>query len=200
MFGLNKFDLTDLKTKLEERGFEALGKENLFLGGGGYGLIKRKIIIGGEGGGFSQEVVGDTSKATLSGGYGFFNVGRVIFSKGGFKFFPLIGIGGGALNLRIVERGITPTFDEILKNPGREVNLTTVSFLFNLGVGLDYWLTLGGDEEEEGGLLFGVRAGYTVALSQANWKTADMDVLSGPDVSLTGPYIHLIFGGSGLKR
>ena len=198
--GMNRVDLTHLKAELRNKGFGSLKSKNTFFGGSGYGLIKGKIIIAGEGGGFTQEVVGDTAKARLSGGYGFFDVGRVIFSKGGWRLFPFIGIGGGGFNLRIVERGPIPKFDELLQNPGREVNLTAASFLFNFGIGLDYWLVIGEDEGGEGGLLFGMRAGYIISPSNADWKMADTDVLGGPDIRLSGPYIHLIFGGAGRER
>ena len=200
MFGLNRFDLTKLSTKLEAKGFEALEKNSFSFGGGGYGIIREKILLGGEGHGSQQNIFSDTLKASIGAGYGFFDVGYVVFSKSSFKLFPMIGLGGGSINLNITERGVTPTFDEILENPGREVNISTGGILLQLGVGMDYFLKLGEDEEGEGGLLFGIRAGYTYAPTKADWKMEDMDILGGPDAGVTGPYVHLVVGGGGFGK
>ncbi|PIP13880.1 MAG: hypothetical protein COT45_01025 [bacterium (Candidatus Stahlbacteria) CG08_land_8_20_14_0_20_40_26] len=200
MFGMNRLNLAELSTKLEAKGFEALEKNNISFGGGGYGIIGEKILLGGEGHGSQQAIFSDTLKASVSAGYGFFDVGYVLLSKKSFRLFPIVGLGGGGIDLRILERGVTPTFDEILDNPGREANISTGSILLQFGAGLDYFLKLGEDEKGEGGLLFGIRAGYTYAPTQADWKMGDMDVLGGPDIGVTGPYIHLIFGGAGFGK
>ncbi|MDZ7262335.1 MAG: hypothetical protein ONB05_09560, partial [candidate division KSB1 bacterium] len=178
-FGLNRFDSGELSTKLQAKGFEALEKNNFSLGGSGYGIIGEKILLGGGGYGFQQDVFSDTLKASVSAGYGVFNVGYVVFSKKGLRLFPMIGIGGGGVNLKIVERGVIPTFDEVLDNPRREANVSTGSFLVQFAVGMDYFLKLGEDEKGAGGLLFGIRAGYTFAPTKADWKMEDMDVLGG---------------------
>jgi len=200
MFGANRFDLTALNDKLKAKGFESLGEGQVFFGGGGYGLIRGRILLGGEGGGFTRDVVSDTQKATLSGGYGFFNVGYVIFSTGNLKLFPLLGIGGGGFSLRIAERRKSLTFDQVLEEPGQETNMTTGGFLFSFALGADFLLALGEDEEGKGGLLLGIRAGYTFSPTKADWKMGDMDVLGGPDVRMTGPYVHLLLGGGGIGK
>ena len=200
MFGLNWLNLTELSTKLEAKGFEPL-KGNLFsTGGGGYGIIREKILLGGEGHGFQQDVFSDSLKASVGAGYGVFNIGYVVFSEKGFRLFPMIGLGGGSVNLKIVERGVTPTFDEILDNPGRETNISTSGILLQFAVGMDYFLKLGEDEKGGGGLLFGVRVGYIYTPMKADWKMEDMDVLGGPDVRVTGPYVHFIIGGGGFEK
>jgi len=200
MVGVSQFDLNTLNDKLKAKGFEDLGDNQIFFGGGGYGIINGKILLGGEGGGFSKDVASSTQKASLSGGYGFFDIGYVIFSKSGFNLFPLLGIGGGGFSLRIVERAPSPTFDEILDNPKREANISTGSFLFNFALGLDYLLALGEDKEGRGGLLLGIRAGYIFDPTKADWKMTDQDVLKGPDIRFTGPYVHLVLGGMGASK
>jgi len=200
MFGVNRMDLEELNTKLEDRGFESLADNTIFFGGGGYGVVRGKVILGGTGGGFTQDVSSDSMKATVGGGYGFFNVGYVVYSKGGLRVFPLFGIGGGGINLKIVGEGDTPSFDDLLENPGREVNVFAGSLLFDVAVGADYLLYLGEDEKGKGGLIFGVRAGYTFSPTKPDWRMEDMDVLRGPDVGITGPYVHLVFGGGGSEK
>jgi hypothetical protein len=73
------------------------------LGGMGFGIVGPGIILGGEGYGFSQEISGDTIIGSISGGYGFFNVGYQIFRKGDFFSYPFIGIGGGGSKLKLVQ-------------------------------------------------------------------------------------------------
>ena len=199
-FGFNRVDLSELDAKLKGKGFEGLSNDNIFYGGAGYGVVRGKILLGGEGGGFSQDVSSDSLKASVDGGCGFFNVGYVVYSRGGLSVFPLLGIGGSTVELRIVGREDAPSFDALLGNPRREVNVSTAGLLFGIGVGADYLLVLGGDEEGKGGLLFGVRAGYTFSATEADWMMVDRDVLRGPDVRMTGPYVHLIFGGGGSAK
>jgi len=200
LFGMNRVDFDALSSKLAAQGFEELEAENTFFGGAGYGVIGDKIIIGGEGGGFGQDVSSDTLKASVGYGYGLFKVGYVIYSKGSLRVFPLFGMGGGGINLRIADTGGAPGFDALVKDPGREVNLSAGGLLFDLGLGMDYLLLLGGDEKGEGGLLFGVRAGYTLSPTKTDWRMTDRDVLRGPDVRITGPYVHLMFGGGGREK
>ncbi len=200
MIGIGQFNLSRLNDMLRARGFENLGNSQISFGGGGYGILKGKILFGGEGSGFSKAVTSSTQKASLSGGCGFFYIGYVVLSRNGFNLFPMLGIGGGGFNLRIVERAATPTFDEILDNPKREVNISTGSFLLNFALGVDYSLVLSEDKKGRGGLLLGIRAGYIFDPTKANWRMTDMDVLGGPDVRMTGPYIQLILGGSGTRK
>ena len=127
-------------------------------------------------------------------------MGYVVYSRGGLRVFPFLGIGGGGVNMRVVEKGTVPTFDEVLDDPRREVVLSTGSILFQVALGVDYFLPVGGDEGGKGGLFFGLRAGYTFAPSKADWKMWDRDVLKGPDVRLIGPYVCLMFGGGGMEK
>lgn len=200
MFGADRVDFGGLNDKLKAKGFEELEAGNFLFGGGGYGIVGGKLLLGGEGAGFSQDISSDTLKASVGGGYGFFDLGYVVYSRGGLRIFPFLGIGGGGVNIRIVEKGIVPTFDEVLDDPGRELVLSTGSILFQVALGVDYFISVGEDEKGKGGLLFGLRAGYTFAPSRADWKMRDRDVLGGPDVRLTGPYVCLIFGGGGMGK
>ena len=121
-------------------------------------------MLGGEGAGFSQDVSSDTLKATLAGGYGFFDVGYLAYSRENFRLFPFFGVGGGALALRIAERGPMPTFSEVLDNPKREVEISAGGMLFQVGLGLDYMLTL---KEKEGGVHIWAQGGIHTGSDQS---------------------------------
>jgi len=198
--GLNMSDLGKLNDRLKTQGFADIRASRLAFGGGGYGLLAQRIVIGGEGSGFSQEVSSPTQVASISGGYGFFTLGYAVVSTRRLRFFPALGIGGGGINLHITPRMTSPTFDEVLENPEREVRLLTGSFLINFSLGMDYLIILGRSRRArrgEGGFLVGVRVGYILAPSKTNWKMEKVDVIGGPDARLTGPYIQLLLGGGG---
>ena len=202
MSGLKLIDLAKLSTKLEAKGFQALRNYNPSYGGGGYGIIKDKIILSGEGLFiFKQNVFSGTAQALVDVSYGVLNIGYVIISAENFIFFPMFGVGVNFIDLRIAERGVVPTFDEVLDNPKRQAKVSTRGVLFQFGIGWDYFLQLGGDKKGKGGLLFGIRLGYTHVANKADWRMGwGGDVLGGPSVGVTGPYVHFIFGTARFRR
>jgi len=198
MMGTSMLDIDELNTSLSNAGYSELSDNFFTLGGGGHAIINR-IIIGGEGHGLmADETTTGNYTVSLTGGYGLVNVGYLIFSRGGFHLYPLLGIGGGAIDLKIHERE-APSFDEILDDPKRGSELSTGGFLLNVSIGADHLFILGGDEEGEGGLVLGLRAGYTFTPIKGDWNMYDMDVGGGPDIGITGPYFHLMLGGGGVS-
>lgn len=199
MFGGSKIDIENLNSGLENAGYSTFSDRFISFGGGGYGIIKR-IIIGGEGHGLiGEEATNESTKTSISGGYGFFDVGYLLYSTDAFNLYPLLGIGGGGVNLKIVERS-TPSFEDVLENPNRNAELSTGGFLIDLGFGADYLYKLGEDEGEEGGLALGLRMGYTLTPIKSSWDMDGIDVSDGPDTGVTGPYIRFMIGGGGMNR
>ncbi|MEO0294212.1 MAG: hypothetical protein ABIN61_08360 [candidate division WOR-3 bacterium] len=196
MLGGNIIKLENLNSELEKNGYSKL-EENFFsLGGGGYGIIG-KVIIGGEGHGLiGKEVTSGSYKTLISAGYGFFNLGYIAYSNTNLNIYPLFGIGGGGISLRILEEG-SLSFDEVLANPKRGVELSKGSLLLNLAIGGDYLLGLKENEEAKGGFILGVRLGYTIAPINGNWEMKGIEISGGPDLGVTGPYIRIQFGGGG---
>jgi len=199
MFGGNIIDIKRLNSKLESKGYSKLSDNFISFGGGGHGII-RKVIIGGEGHGFTgRETTSGNYKTSIGAGYGFFNVGYLIYKTGAINIYPILGLGGGGIGVKIIEKG-TPSFDEVLDNPKRSAELSTGGFLLNLALGTDCLLKLGGDEKGGGGLVFGLRIGYTFAPIKGDWEMDGIDISGGPDIGITGPYIHLMIGGGGFGK
>jgi len=160
MFGGNIIDIKSLNSKLESKGYSKFSDNFISFGGGGHGIIG-KVIIGGEGHGLAgRETTSGSYKTSIGAGYGFFNVGYLIYTTGAINIYPILGLGGGGIGVKIIEKG-TPSFDEVLDNPKRSAELSTGGFLLNLALGADYLLKLGEDEKGGGGLVFGLRIGYT---------------------------------------
>lgn len=199
MFGGKIIDIKSLNSRLERKGYSKLSDNFISLGGGGHGIIGR-VIIGGEGHGLiGRETTSGSYKTSIGAGYGFFNFGYIVYSSKRLSVYPLLGLGGGGMSLEIIEREPI-SFDEVLDNPKRSAELSICGFLLNLALGIDYLLKLGGDEKGEGGLVFGLRIGYTLTPIKGSWEMDGIDISGGPEIGITGPYIRLMIGGGGRKR
>jgi hypothetical protein len=200
MFGGSIIDIKALNSRLEDKGYSKISDNFISFGGGGHGVINR-VIIGGEGHGLiGKEITSKSYKTSIDAGYGFFNLGYIVYSTEDLRVYSLLGLGGGGMSLNIVEKGILPSFDEVLDNPQRGVELSTGGFLLNLALGTDYLLKLGGDEKGKGGLILGLRVGYIFAPIKGDWEMDGVDISGAPDVSITGPYIRFMIGGGGFGK
>jgi len=199
MVGSSIMDIKALNSRLEGKGYPALSDKFISSGGGGHGIIGR-MIIGGEGHGLiGKEVTSESYEISIGAGYGFFNVGYIVYSTGNLRVYPLLGVGGGGMELRIVEKG-SLSFDETLDNPKRMAVLSTGGFLLQFALGVDYLLKLGGNEKGRGGLVFGIRLGYLLAPIKGGWSMDGIDISDAPRVGITGPHILLTLGGGGIGR
>jgi len=197
ILGFQTFDTEALNSTLENNTYSAFSDKFFTVGGGGQGIIKR-VILGGEG----YALLGETStqgnrETSIAGGAGFFNLGYVALSTKTLRMYPLLGIGGGAIGLRIFEKSEGLSFEDVLKDPKRSVELTTGGLLLNLSLGADYLIIMEENEEGAGGLIFGLRIGYTVAPIKGDWMMDDLTVSDGPELGMTGPFIRLMIGGGG---
>lgn len=204
MLGGNIVDIDALNTSLQSQGYPEFSDEFLSLGGGGHFIINR-FIIGGEGHGFIERderaTLDDGNfETSLTAGYGFFDLGYRLFSTGGFTLYPMVGIGGGAMNLKITESA-APSFDDVLTNPQRGTDLIIGGLLLQASLGADWTLNLRGHDVKgkRGGLLIGLRAGYIFAPIEGDWRFHETEISGGPDFGLTGPYIRLLIGGGGIR-
>jgi len=198
--GLQHVGLSGLNGPMVSQGYTRFGETFFLMGGGGLTVIDR-FIIGGEGLAlFDRTATRGPVKARVNAGCGFFDVGYIFWRRPDFRTYGLLGLGGGGWTLRITESADAP-FEDVLANPGRSSMLTSGMFLVSLSAGADWLVRLGGDERGEGGMSFGLRAGYTLAPFKNKWKMEDFEITSGPKMGLTGPFVRLVigFGGRGAK-
>jgi hypothetical protein len=202
MVGGSIIDIKDLNSRLEKKGYPKISDNFISLGGGGHVVINNKVIIGGEGYSLiEKEAISGSYKTQLNVDYGFLNLGYIIYSTKKLKVYPLLGLGAGEMSLKIVEKGTSSSsFDDILNNPKRGVDITTGGLLLNLAIGTDYLLNFGGDNKEKWRLVFGLRLGYTFVPVKGDWKMDEVGISGGPDIGITGPYIHLVIGGGGFGK
>jgi hypothetical protein len=196
MFGGSKIDLKTLNARLESKGYPTFSDNFFSLGGGGYKIINW-VVIGGEGHGFlGRETLTTTGnyKVSLSGGYGFLNVGYLVYSLENLNVYPLLGFGKGKMRLKFVERGV-PSFNEVLEDPRRSTEFSTGGFLVNAALGADGLLKLRENEKGKGGFVIGLCAGYTFTPVKGDWVVEGMDISDGPLIGITGPYVRVMLGG-----
>ncbi len=198
MAGAQGMDIGALNSRLRANGYDTFPGTFATFGGGGYGIMGR-FVIGGEGvgvmGGSKSGTIGaDLFKTSLNGGYGLFRIGYIVARRGGLIVYPTFGIGGGGLSLEI-DRRETVSFDSILQNPRRSARLGSGFLLLDLGVGADNMVVLNRRGNEEGGIVFGLHAGYLFSPYQSGWG----DALDGPDAAIQGAYVRLVVGGGGSR-
>ncbi len=202
-FGAGQMDTGELNTILEKAGYSVVTRSPLndmsnsyiSFGLGTHGVING-VLIGWELNGLtSRETTNaaSTYRVTLGGGYGFVNVGYLAYSMEGLDIYPMLGIGGGGVHLRMASRR-TLSFPQVVASPDQAVDLNTGGFLLNPSLGLDYMLSLSGDEKRENGVILGLRLGYVLSPLTGAWKMDQTDVVGGPQASVAGPYVRLTVG------
>jgi hypothetical protein len=201
MFGRSTIDIKDLNAKLESKGYSTMSDNFFSAGGGGHRIFASGLIIGGEGHAvLGEEATSGNYKNSVNIGYGFFNLGYIVYSIQELRFYPLFGIGAGGMTFKIAEDVTSLTLDDVLENPRRKAEISTGGFLLNLAVGMDYLLKFGEDEKGKAGMVLGLRAGYTFSPFKGDWTMDELKISGAPKLGITGPYIRLMIGGGGFGK
>lgn len=201
IMGTGTIDISALNSKLESESYNAMSDKFFSVGGGGHIIRNNGLIIGGEGHALlGDEATSGNYKNSVYIGYGFLDLGYIIYSLQELRFYPLLGIGFGGMTLKITEKLTSLSFNEVLNDPERKVELTTGGFLLNLAIGIDYLLKFGENKKEKGGLVLGIRAGYTFTPVKGEWMMDELEISGAPKIGITGPYIRFIIGGGGFNK
>jgi len=196
--GLQQVGLKALNGPMVSQGFTRFGETFFLMGGGGMTFIDR-LILGGEGYAlFDRTAFRGPVKARVGAGCGFFDVGYVFWSRDDVRIYGLLGLGGGGWTLRMTDSAAA-SFEAVLGDPQRSSILTTGAFLVSLSAGGDWVFRLGTGQDGEGGISFGLRAGWTFVPFKSDWKMEDFEITSGPTMGLTGPYLRLVIGLGGKR-
>lgn len=65
---------------------------------------------------------------------------------------------------------------------------------------MDYLLKFAEDETGKGGMLLGLRAGYTFSPVKSGWNMDDLEISGAPKIGITDPFIRLMIGGGGFGK
>jgi hypothetical protein len=202
--GAQKFDLGDLNRSLTSGGYPEVGGSYVTIGGGGL-ATRGHLVVGGEGHGIIErrEDTRTGGAASASAAVSrFFRLGAVLTPAERVDVLPLLGVGGGGMSLTIQERS-APTFGGVLADPGRSSRMITGMFAWDASLAVHYRVNatpvVGG--RSPGGLMFGLRAGYTFVPNAGSWRLEGLDeVAGGPEPKVQGAYVRLSFGGWGTRK
>ena len=190
-------NLGPLNDRISGAGYPTFASEMISLGGGGYGVVANRLMLGGEGHGLlTAEGAGRGRTVSVGGGYGQFNLGYLFSPTPNLRVYPLLGLGGGGLQLDIESEGTADNFDDVLSDPNRSATVGRVSLLVSLGGGLEYQFGTPGDGRSA---RLGLRTGYVISAARSDWQLDDTSLSGGPDASLQGPFVRLIIGGLDLS-
>jgi len=191
--GQHSIDLSDVNTELSRNGAGQFDDMNTTIGGSGYIILNRRLLLGGEGAGFWQSASGTDAKAKIEGGYGFFDVGLVPVHTQNLLIYPILGIGGGGAKLRFRSRtGYSYVFgDEVLyedEEPGFG------AFAMNFSLGAEYRFELFKSRRHVGGLSLSMRTGYVWLPFESDWRVYDFEIFGSPPATFAGPHAKLGIG------
>jgi len=161
--------------------------------GFGWDMVYDWVITGGQVSGLFWDIAeSDNRRTILWGGRALFNSGLQLTSgsQSNVLFYPLVGVGAGMTCLSIGPARVP--FRQALATPERRLHVTQFSFLLHGALGLDYMMpTWRGFTNT----VIGVRGGYIYdPLKGDNWYRSGTTITGGPDIQMTGPYIHIILG------
>ncbi len=201
MIGYTGMELGNMNSLFKENGYPELSNSSFTFGGGGHFVFKN-FIIGGEGHGISG---GSSSNAKydikLGGGYGFFNLGYILYHNPTVNVYPLLGFGGGGSTIGITDKSKNPeNFNDLLENPARESYITNGGFMLNFSLGADFFVLASKSENGSGGWIMGIKAGYVYNASGNDWYFNNKETAGSPDAGISGPYLRLTIGGGGMGK
>ena len=197
MVGLFLPDLDEVNGFLVDHGFAQLDEMLIVAGGGGRGGVIGGLAVGGMGWGGWVESNREELVASLSIGFGGFDVGYAV--GGNSRSVLTIGmvLGGGGSSLELFgyapengpedDRGCTPA--GIIVEPTKlefSTAFAAIQPYVDMQIQLLDWLGLA------------VRIGYLLAPIEISWGDAEIALYS-PDLNLAGPFVgfSLGFGGIG---
>lgn len=173
------------------------------FGGGGHVLLN-SWLIGGEGHGFSGSRSAPHSyRVNVDGGYGFFNLGYRFSRLGLIDIAPIVGVGGGSVEMTLSSSLNNPSFNEITAMPERQSTLTSSSFLVKVSTELSHEIRRGSKTKESGStdiLTLHLRAGYIFGPLSDKWEMNGETVSDGPSSGLKGAFFRISVGFGGYEQ
>ena len=199
MVGASSLDIDDMNERLGEKGYTEFSDSFASFGGGGFVKVSDRVMLGLEGqmfaGGVETSVIGsDNYSSRIIGGYGFFNTGYLIHSDDHLDIYPLVGIGFGAMQIKIGQT----SFDKVLDTHQNVQYLNSYSFLLNAAIGADYKIKLSDNESQKKYFVIGLRGGYAFSPFDSDWYQDEFKLTGGPNGGVNGPYVCLTLGVAGV--
>ena len=159
-------------------------------GGGSRMLYKEKFVIGFDYFNLINQRENHRSyDATFSGSMRLLCFGFCALNRPTLQIYPLFGIGIQSLTFKLTEN-TSLSFEEMLENPKRGIEISRKDFFIDLGIQFDKFK----HGEENRIFLWGVKAGYRFIPVGFRWRYNRSALTDGPDAGIDGAYLQLNFG------
>jgi hypothetical protein len=175
------------------------GFRPIMQSGGGY-VVFYNIMFGAEGGDYTGGTFTRNGRQLdLTGEFGGFKLGYIVFHKEGWMVYPFAIYGNSSMDLFIHQTPDEQSFDNILANPSLSTRLSYETSVVSLGAGLTYPLFGSQNNDVSSGFMLGLEAGYQMPVSKGAWTYDNGQVLDGPEMSFQGFFVRLVIGGGGIS-
>lgn len=210
--GMLVLDTSPINDWLDDADVDDFSMVTPTIGGGIHAILAEKVIVGMKGSAFYSEGGGDYLEATLSGGYGYFEVGYLVINQRRWMLAPVIGIGGGGLSMALkgdLDRFGVMSAPTGTTNPRGEETLISQKGRLGWGYGLaqvgltfHHVVPFTDTPNGYGMVMFGASVGGLVQLASSSWEDDEM-INSGsyPKPKFNGIYaqFEINFGGGATK-
>ncbi|OHD55615.1 MAG: hypothetical protein A2Y33_13345 [Spirochaetes bacterium GWF1_51_8] len=193
--GIAQLDTADLNSRLAAYGYPGIPQWYFTLGAI-YQLSDGAFVSDIEYIRYINNSLTGGGNVTTAGGWNsWLNLGYAIVNLPYFQFYPMVGLGGGTLTVKVGEDFTGQGFDSILSATNTAVDLEKGVYSVFLGGGIDFSIDLG--ESNPVDLLIGLRAGYIFDLSATTgWTSHGVALASGPNSGFSGFSARLYVGVS----
>ncbi len=194
--GLGFFDFGNINKRLVANDLPKIPQVSNSVGGGGHFMLG-KFVLGTSVQQYTpKRFQFDTIKLDVRAGYGFLEVGYVALTTPRVQLYPVVGIGIGGYTIKIATVDTNLTFDELLLDPKRGIELKSGGMLLNACLNLDFFLVKH-DASLPYGLLTGLEIGYTYMPKVGDWEVGGEPVKDSPKTNLNTFYVRIKLGGGG---
>lgn len=195
--------LSNVESNLQDDGILASGESlpsvSTNIGGGGYGLIDKRLIVGGYGfGNFFSKTTSSVATVKLSGGGIIMQVGYAAYNKNKMLVFPTAGFGfmGNTMTIDNTSSGDLHFGNNNIP-AGTLIQVSEGNPMMDFAVNFNKLLSKNGNS----GFCVGASLGYMLKLSTTDWQNVQTKqaVTGVDDTGYQGFYVKVIIGGGGFK-
>jgi hypothetical protein len=174
-----------------------LSRTGVFIGGGGFGLAGKHLLLGGKG--FAADfgsIRTERGTAKASQGWGFFNFGYLHELPGEIWSYAFCGLGGGGAGVQLSNSsGHTWDFGEFEIRDGQSASIGTGGMGIDFGLGVQKFFP-----DSRGGFKVGLELGASLGMTSERWNSAN---IYAENLGYWNPqmlYFALCIGGGAINQ
>lgn len=168
------------------------------IGGGGFGLLKKRLVLSGYGfGNFYPGRGNNSTNVKMTSGGGTFSVGYALVNQNNILLYPTLGFGLMGTSMRIENIGNDPLhFGDNAIPVGTLSQFNMATPMMQIALGFNKLLS-----KVNGGWTVGAQVGYLVNLGKDDWRNAQTnnDVKGVNDTGYEGFFFTILIGGGGFS-